>query len=119
MNYRIHGIEAFSGRQIILWLEDETTHQQEWDGVQRCVRLTIDEAPAVIEQLISAYSQTMQNALIEVAAGGCRTCGNTRRVNQALLDFNRTSGEPCPVCIPRAEERIRKAVMLKPKERHA
>jgi hypothetical protein len=119
MTFRIRNIEAFHGKQVILWLEDETTHsstksdgQGEW-----CVRLTVDEAPQVIAALNAAYSQTMQHALIDVAAGGCRTCNNTRRVNRAMFDLKGTSGDPCPVCIPRAEERIRKAVMLKPKDR--
>ena len=118
-SYHVYNIEAFHGKQVILWLEDEITHQRQFgpSGTTPCVRLTVDEAPAFIEQLIAAYSQTMQHALIDVAAGGCRTCNNTRRVNRALLDLDGTSGEPCPVCIPRAEERIRKSVMLQPKGR--
>lgn len=115
MTYRIHSVEAFLGKQVILWLEDETTGQRTWDGTEHCVRVTVDKAPALIQELVRAYAETMQNALIEVAAGGCRTCNNTRRVNGVM--FQRGSGDPCPKCMPRAEERIRRAVMLPPKER--
>lgn len=52
----------------------------------------------------------MDAAMVDVAAGGCRTCNNTRRVNRALIDLDGVTGEPCPVCIPRAEERIKRSM---------
>lgn len=116
MTFRIRNIEAFHpGKQIIIWLEDEITGstskgngQGEW-----CVRLTVDEAPRAIEALTTAYVNTIQSVLVDVAAGGCRTCDNTRRVNRNLIDLDGVSGDPCPVCIPRAEERIRKSTRIR------
>lgn len=108
-SFRIRSIDPFVGNQIILWLEDEQSHATGPDGnsSEWCVRLTIDEARTKIAELFDAYAQVMQNVAIEVAAGGCRTCGNDRQMRD---------GSPCPVCIPRAESRIRTAAHLRPKQ---
>ena len=115
MTFKIRRVEAFHpGKQVILWLEDEVTHSTTMpEGGEWCVRITVPEAPAVIEQLVAAYTHSFQKAMIEVAAGGCRTCNNTRRVNRALIDLDGMTGEPCPVCIPRADERIRKSMSVR------
>jgi hypothetical protein len=115
MTFRIRSIEAFHpGKQIIIWLEDETSGSSRMpNGGEWCVRLTIDEAPQAIAALNAAYTNTVQSVMIDVAAGGCRICENTRRVNRTLIDLDGTSGDPCSVCIPRAEQRIRKSTQIR------
>lgn len=112
MAFQIRRVEAFHpGKQIILWLEEETTHNIHMpNGGEWCVRITVPDAPIIIEQLVAAYANSIQAAMVDVAAGGCRTCSNTRRVNRALIDLDGITGEPCPVCIPRAEERIKRSM---------
>jgi hypothetical protein len=115
VTFNVAGVESLHGKQIIVHLADEVTKSREKpDGNGTwVVRITADEAPRIIQALQQAYAETMQRALIEVAAGGCRTCNNTRRVNRAVMDLEGVTGEPCPVCIPRAEERIRKTLFLR------
>lgn len=106
MTYRIREVEAFGGKQIILWLEDETTGAIGPNELTNwCVRLTVDEARLIIPAIFDAYAQTMQDIATELAAGGCRTCRNTRR--------DLTNSGPCPVCMPRAERRLRDKVILR------
>lgn len=127
MTFRIRDVQSMRGRQVILWLEDEQSGADgPGDNTQWCVRLTVDDAPGVITALVDAYAQTMQRLAVELGAGGCRTCGNERRVTAdgsggfrpfaSLLDHPH-SAIPCPVCIPRAEKRVRSFVMLRRKDR--
>lgn len=105
VTFRIAAVEPFGRHQIILWLEDETTKARGPDGPdgpQWCVRVTMDEAPNLIERLVGAYAETMQHLAVDLAAGGCRTCRNERVVR----------GAPCPTCTPRAENRIRRTTFL-------
>lgn len=120
MTYEIKSIKPFGAHQIIIWLADEQSHATGPNGAsgpQWCVRITVDKAATHLRAFLDAYAQVMSELTIDVAAGGCRTCKNKRKVNQALFDFDNVTGEPCPVCLPRAEERIRKAAMITPKER--
>lgn len=114
--FRIHSIENMSGKQVILWLKDEHGRTESPDDLSYCVRLPVDEAPQVIADLVEAYASVMQEAMIDIAAGGCRTCGNRRRI---AVDGGRWSAlfhggefKPCPVCVPRAEKRIRASLFL-------
>ncbi len=120
MPFRIARVEAFTGNQVILWLADEHSGQTSTvEGSEWCVRLRADSIHPLIADLLEAYGRTMAKVMLEVAAGGCRTCGNTRLVDVnhlADLMAGGGGGKPCPVCVPRAEERIRKAAHL-PRER--
>lgn len=112
MTYVVREIEAFTGNQIIIWLQDEATgnHLTE-SGSSWCVRVTVDEAPGILASLVAAYATSMQNIAIDLAAGGCRNCGNERRVgvnHLSKLMGGAGGGQPCPVCMPRAEKRLRK-----------
>lgn len=105
--YRVRSIDPFIGNQVIVWLEDEQSGDPgPGDGTEWCVRVTMDEARGLLTELFNAYAVTMQNIAVELAAGGCRACGNTRRVG----------GDPCPTCMPRAQDRLRKAAHLRPRE---
>ena len=104
----IDKIEATSRHQIIVTLKGERTGADgPGDGTQYVVRITVDEAATIVRDLFDAYARALSELAIDVAAGGCRTCGNERRVNRALFDFTGTSGDPCPVCVPRAVKRIK------------
>lgn len=93
----VNRIENFIGNQVIIWLEEEHTGKTEDErGLSYCVRVPVGDAPRVMQEMIAAYVKAMENTMVHVAAGGCRTCHNKRFVN----------GEPCPVCIPRAEKRV-------------
>lgn len=117
MTYRVHSVEAFTGNQVIVWLEDEQTGARgPGNGSQWCVRVTIDEAPAILSALLSAYVTSIQNVVIELAAGGCRTCRGERRINVnhlSRLMGGDGGGEPCPVCMPRAEKRLRQYLRMR------
>lgn len=89
----------FGHNQIIIFLELDGFTEDE-KGSSYCVRLTLPEAPEVIGDLIRCYSQAMEDVALQLAAGGCRTCDNTRMVK----------GEQCPVCVPRAHKRLREKV---------
>lgn len=109
MTFRIRHVQPWVGNQIILWLEDEHSHETGPDGdegSQWCVRMTVDEARGIIPSIIDAYAVAMQNIAMELACGGCRTCKNERTID----------GSPCPVCIPRGEKKLRSVVHLQRKD---
>lgn len=112
MTYVVREVEAFSGNQIILWLSDESTGVTgPGNGSNWCVRVTVDEAPGILADFLAAYATSMQNIAIDLAAGGCRNCGNERRVgvnHLSKLMGGAGGGQPCPVCMPRAEKRLRR-----------
>ncbi len=123
MAFQVERVEAFLGNQVILWLADETTGSTRMpnDAGEWCVRLRADQISPFIRDLLDAQAKTLSNILLDVAAGGCRTCGNERRIginHFAMLTGGDAGGEPCPVCVPRAEERIRKAARLPRRKTH-
>lgn len=103
--YVVDRVEGqFPGNQIIIWLADESSGKtSESDGTGSfCVRIVLPEAPLIIQALIEAHANTLQAVAEELAMGGCRTCANKRQVN----------GGPCPVCVPRGKERLRKLARM-------
>jgi hypothetical protein len=119
-SYRIDRVQPWGGAQVILWLADARTGATEdEDGLTFCIQLKADAIAPLIHDLANAHNEVLSRIMLELAAGGCRTCGNRRKVNVnhlAALMGGDEGGEPCPTCVPRAEERIRKAAHL-PKPR--
>ncbi|MGH9095626.1 MAG: hypothetical protein ACRDXE_10735 [Acidimicrobiales bacterium] len=99
--YDVERVLLWQGSQIIVQMRHEGTGAlADGQGSTYMLRMTADEAPAVIGALIETYAEMMATALMRVAAGGCRTCGDRRTVD----------GEPCPKCTPRAEKRVKDAL---------
>lgn len=111
MNWKIRGVEPWSKGQTVIWLEDPNTGADgPGDGTQWCATVRLPELPGLIQQLFEAYTKQMQDLAVDLAAGGCRTCKNTRRVNGnplAALMGQDDGSKPCPDCLPRAEKRLR------------
>lgn len=122
----VRRVESFVGKQIIIWLSEEqggATGPQGDGGPQWCVRVTADDAPRVMRELADAYVSVMQALALDLAAGGCRTCSNTRKVSTDASGKQRAyvglmdgeAWQPCPVCVPRAEKRLRSIAHFSPK----
>ncbi len=112
---RIREITAHPGNQIIIWIGDRNDPSQEHNYA---VAVPINDAPKFLAQFQEAYARAMQNVALELAAGGCRTCGNRRYVIPEGEPVFNPRRDPCPKCIPRAEERIKKTAfgLTKPYE---
>lgn len=111
--FRVHSVEPAvfgKGTVIVQLMTERGSFTEGDDGLGYVVRLTVDEQPVLLAALLDAYRNAVQTALVDLAAGGCRTCGNRRRVGTnplAGLLGGDEGGTPCPTCIPRAERRLR------------
>lgn len=111
--YRVESVEPAvfgKGTVIVNLVTEQGGHTVGPDGCTYVLRLTIDEQPVLLGALLDAYRNAVQTALVDLAAGGCRTCDNRRRVGTnplAGLLGGDEGGTPCPTCIPRAERRLR------------
>jgi hypothetical protein len=117
--HRIHKVEPLGSHQVVIWLEDNDGRTEDAKGLSMCVQLSADAIAPLIHELTDAHMDVLGRVMLELAAGGCRTCNNTRMVgvnHLAALFHGDGGGEPCPVCVPRAEERIRRAAHLPPRK---
>lgn len=115
--FKVIGVEAFKGNQVVIWLASEADGSTDNPhGGKYAVRVRADAIGPFVRDLLDAQSATLANIMLDVAAGGCRTCSNTRKINVDHLTSLAADGggEPCPVCVPRATDRLRKAAHLPP-----
>ena len=114
--FGVDRVTSWGGHQVTVWLSDAATGAtQTAHGEQYVVQLDLVSAPDLIVALVRAYQEAAQGALVDVAAGGCRTCGGSRKVGpdgRPYLGLFGGEWKPCPACVPRAERRIRDRVLL-------
>lgn len=108
-SYEVDHVEPWGGAQLTIWLKDRDGRTEDAEGLGLVVTLAAADVPGFIQDVVGAYAVTMQNLAIHLAAGGCRTCGGERMV-RAPGDGLFDRSVPCPVCLPRADERLRRRV---------
>lgn len=87
-----------------------------------CVRVCVDEVRSLVIDLLVAEGDVLNRLVLDLAAGGCRNCRNDRRIDRdpfADLAGGPPTGRPCPTCVPRAEERLRRVARLRRPRRTA
>lgn len=85
--------------QTVIYLRRSNERDRELERLSGndCLVLRVDELLPLVHRLIDRYGRVVESTVWDLAAGGCRTCANSRRVNR----------RPCPTCSPRAEKRLR------------
>lgn len=89
--------------QVVIYMTPQHQGSQPIVLGNDCLVLRIDEVLPLVHWLVDAYGRRLEGTVWDLAAGGCRTCRNRRRVH---VPFDPADVE-CPACTPRAEQRIR------------